>query len=93
MAYLDGYNIGGVKMEQLLFLEAIKNRFKIKFFYNHSFIELDPYMVSDYNGELYVYGKISSSNIVQKFEINQISELNILKGKKFSPIIPIMNYS
>jgi len=85
--------IGAYKMKSEIFSAAINKRNKIRFLYGMNEIILDPYFISkEKNGKKIIYGRISSSSEIRKFEYERISNIKILNGIKFSPIIPIITY-
>ncbi len=79
-------------MKSEIFAFAIKNRNKVKFLYGMNEIMLDPYFISmERNGRKVIYGRTYNSSEVKKFEYKKISNIKVLDGFRFSPIIPILS--
>ncbi len=75
-----------------IFITAIKERLEVKFLYNLRTILIHPYYISkDKYGQKVVYGKLSDSYVIDKFEFKYMANIKILDDKKFSPIIPIIS--
>ncbi len=78
-------------MKTEIFSSAIYNRNKIRFLYGLNEILLDPYYISrEKDGRKVIYGRMFNSHEIRKFEYYRISNIKILKNKRFSPIIPIL---
>jgi len=79
------------KKKSDIFLKAINERNEIKFLYNLNEINIHPYYISkNKNGRKVLYGRLSNSQIIEKFEFKYMANIKILYDKKFSPIIPII---
>jgi len=82
----------GVNMKTEIFSLAIYNRNKVSFLYGLNEVLLDPYYISrEKNGKKVIYGRAFNSSEVKKFEYKKIANIKIIKGTKFSPIIPILS--
>lgn len=78
------------KMKTEIFSKAIYYRNMIKFLYFLSETVIEPYFIScEKSGKKFLYGRIPSSNQVKRFEFSAITNIKILKDKRFSPVIPI----
>jgi hypothetical protein len=78
-------------MKSEIFTNAISNRNTVKFLYSLSEVTIDPYFISqNRSGKKYIYGKTYSSSEIKKFEFDKIVNIKVLKGKRFSPVIPII---
>ena len=74
-----------------IFITAIKERLEVKFLYNLRTIFIHPYYISkDKYGQKVLYGRLSGTQVIDKFEFKYMANIKILDNKKFSPIIPIM---
>jgi hypothetical protein len=79
-------------MKTEIFSSAIINRNKIRFLYGLSEVVMEPYYITrEKTGKKVIYGRAYSSNEIKKFEYNKISNIKIIKGTRFSPIIPIIS--
>lgn len=78
-------------MKTEIFMNAINNRFKVRFLYNHNEVLIDPYIVT-FNklGRKVIYGKLNSTNQIKCFEFDKIFNIKTIDKFRFSPIIPIM---
>lgn len=75
-----------------IFISAINGRYEVQFLYNLTPILFHPYYISKNNmGKKVLYGRVSNSSSIEKFEFKYMANIKILKNKKFSPIIPIMS--
>ena len=78
-------------MKSEIFTSAINRRNRIRFIYGTEEILIEPYYLSkERNGKKVIYGRMCNTNEIKKFEYNKIANIKILKGNKFSPIIPII---
>jgi hypothetical protein len=78
-------------MKTQIFSNAIYNRDRIKFLYELREVIIEPYYISqEKTGNKVIYGRANNSNEIRKFEYKRMSNIKILKGNKFSPIIPII---
>lgn len=79
-------------MKTEIFSYAIHNRNQIRFLYGLNEILMEPYYISrEKSGKKYIYGRISGSNEVKRFDYNSIVNIKVLNRVKFSPIIPIIS--
>lgn len=79
-------------MKTELFTEAILNRNQVKFLYLMNEVTIHPYYISrERNGRKVIYGRMSNSSEIKKFELGRIVNLKVLNRIKFSPIIPLMS--
>jgi hypothetical protein len=77
-------------MKSQIFTSAIYNRNKIKFLYGLREVILEPYYITiERSGKKVIYGRLNNSHEVHKFEFNRIANIKVIKGIRFSPIIPI----
>ena len=71
---------------------AINNRNQVKFLYLMNEVVLHPYYIGkEGSGKKVIYGRMSNTASIKKFEIGRIANLKILNKEKFSPIIPLMS--
>jgi hypothetical protein len=78
-------------MKSEIFNSAIIERHRIKFLYNLSSIELEPYFLAqNKKGRKVIYGRVNNSSNIQMFEFNKIFNIKVIENSKFSPIIPIL---
>lgn len=78
-------------MKSKIFLEAIKSRNKIRFYYGLLQWFVEPYLISKTkNGNKVLYAKVCGTNEVRKFDFNKISNIKVYNEYKFSPVIPII---
>ncbi|GMU85864.1 MAG: hypothetical protein AMXMBFR48_11060 [Ignavibacteriales bacterium] len=76
-------------MKSLIFLEAIDKRRKVTFLYDYTLVEIEPYFLAmDRFGHKVVYGKVSGTLTVRKFEFIKISNLRVLM-QGFAPALPL----
>lgn len=84
-ALLD-YLIEGIPMKTQIFSNAITNRNQIKFLYGFDEVVLDPYYITRDNlGKKFIYGRVSNSCEIKKFEYCLIANIKVFNNKKFSP--------
>ncbi len=78
-------------MKSDIFLKAIRNRCYLRFLYGLDVICMEPYYIS-YNkeGKKVIYGKLSSTNEIKRFDFGKISNIKLISTKRFSPVIPII---
>ncbi|MBV6511175.1 MAG: hypothetical protein HRU80_06105 [Ignavibacteriales bacterium] len=76
-------------MKSMIFSEAIEKRRKVNFFYDDLLIEIEPYFLAmDKFGHKVVYGKVTGTDAVRKFEFFKISNLRVLL-QGFAPALPL----
>lgn len=74
-----------------IFKKAIVTRSKLQFLYNLNQFSIEPYYIGiEKNGRKVIYGKLSNSSEIKKFDYKRIANIKVLKAKKFSPVIPII---
>jgi hypothetical protein len=79
-------------MKTEIFSYAIHNRNQIRFLYGLNEILMEPYYISrEKSGKKFIYGRISGSNEVKRFNYENIVNIKVLSRVKFSPIIPIIS--
>ena len=79
-------------MKSEIFSSAINSRNTIRFLYGLNEVILEPYYITrEKTGKKVIYGKTYNSNEIRKFEYNRISNIRIIKGTRFSPVIPIIS--
>jgi hypothetical protein len=77
-------------MKSEIFSKAIHFRNMIRFFYFLDEVIIEPYLIScAKTGKKYLYGRLPSSNQVKRFEFSAITNIRVLRDRKFSPVIPI----
>lgn len=78
-------------MKTEIFNEAIKNRNRLKFLYELDEFQIEPYYIMiEKSGNKVVFGKVSNSSEIKKFDYYKIANIKVLDKQKFSPIIPII---
>jgi len=88
---LDGLIRRRYKMKTEIFKEAIRNRNGLRFLYGLDEFQIEPYYIMiEKSGNKVVYGKVSNSSEVKKFDYCRIANIKVLEKRKFSPIIPII---
>lgn len=76
-------------MKSIIFSEAIDKRRKVTFLYDDILMEIEPYFLAmDKFGHKVVYGKVSGTDAVRKFEFFKISNLRVLM-QGFAPALPL----
>ena len=79
-------------MKSEIFSSAIDNRNEVRFLYLMNEIVLHPYYITKgKNGKKVIYGRMSNSSAIKKFELGRIANLKVFDKIKFSPIIPLMS--
>jgi hypothetical protein len=79
-------------MKSEIFSSAINNRNEVKFLYFMDEVVLHPYYISrEKNGKKVIYGRMSNSSSIKKFELGKIANLKVSEKVRFSPIIPLMS--
>lgn len=74
-----------------IFKRAILTRSKLQFLYELNQFSIEPYYIAiEKNGRKVIYGKLSNSSEIRKFDYKKIANIRVLKTKKFSPVIPII---
>ena len=74
-----------------IFKRAILTRSKLQFLYELNQFSIEPYYIAiEKNGRKVIYGKLSNSSEIRKFDYKKIANIRVLKTKKFSPLIPII---
>jgi hypothetical protein len=77
-------------MKTDIFIQAIRNRNNLQFLYGLQEVTLEPYYISrNPAGKKVIYGRVSNTNEVRKFEYNKIANIRIIHSFRFSPRIPI----
>ncbi len=78
-------------MKSKIFKEAIITRSRLQFLYDLKQISIEPYYIGiERNGSKVIYGKLSNSSEIKKFDFKRIANIRVLRSGKFSPIIPII---
>jgi len=79
-------------MKSEIFSFAISHRNQLRFHYGFLEVILDPYYISrEKTGKKVIYGRISNSSEIKKFEYDKIVNIRVLQNKRFSPVIPIIS--
>ncbi len=77
-------------MKSNIFINAIVNRNSIRFLYGLNEITVDPYFVlANGEGKKVLYGKCPGTNEIKKYEYSKISNIKVLAGNRFTPILPL----
>lgn len=78
-------------MKTEIFKSAIKNRNHVRFLYGLNEILIEPYYITvERNGSKVIYGKVSQSSEIKKFNYSKIANIKVINTKRFSPVIPII---
>lgn len=77
-------------MKSKIFLDAIKSRNKIRFYYGLLQWYVEPYLISRTSKGKVLYAKVCGTNEVRKFDFKKISNIKVYNKYKFSPVIPII---
>lgn len=78
-------------MKTEIFKSAIKNRNRLRFLYGLNEIFIEPYYIKvEKSGTKVIYGKVSNSSEVKKFNYSKIANIKVMDKKRFSPVIPII---
>lgn len=79
-------------MKTQIFSDAITNRNQIKFLYGFNEVVLEPYYITrDRTGKKVIYGRVTNSCEVKKFEYSFIANIRVYQNKHFSPRISIIS--
>jgi hypothetical protein len=79
-------------MKSEIFSFAINHRNQLRFHYGFSEVILEPYYISrEKSGKKVIYGRVSNSSEIKKFDYDKIVNIRVLQHKRFSPVIPIMS--
>jgi hypothetical protein len=79
-------------MKTQIFSEAISKRNQIKFLYGLDEVLLEPYYIAkDKFGKKVLYGRVTNSSEIKKFEYCLIANIKVFGNKKFSPRIQMMS--
>ena len=79
-------------MKTEIFSFAISNRNRVRFLYALNEFIIEPYYISrEKSGKKVIYGRLSSTSEIKKFDYDKIVNIRILKNKRFSPVIPIIS--
>ena len=79
-------------MKTQIFSEAISKRNQIKFLYGLDEVVLEPYYITrDKLGKKVLYGRVTNSSEIKKFEYGLIANIKVFSNKKFSPRIQMMS--
>ena len=81
-------------MKTDIFIQAIRNRNNLQFLYGLQEVNLEPYYISKNTfGRKVIYGRVSSTNQIKKFEYCKIANIRIVHSFRFSPLIPINSFA
>jgi len=79
-------------MKTQIFSEAINKRNQIRFLYGFDEVLLEPYYIAkDKLGKKVLYGRITNSSEIKKFEYSLIANIKVFSNKRFSPRIQMMS--
>lgn len=77
-------------MKTEIFSKAILTRRKVRFYYGVDEQIIEPYIITkEFDGRKVIYGKLSSSHQIKRFEYGKISNIKVLKSNPFAPDLPI----
>ncbi len=73
-----------------IFHEAIKNKIKVRFYYNLNEQIMEPYFIFvEEDGTKVLYGKSNNGKKkIMKFDFKKIANIRLLPNEHFTPIIP-----
>lgn len=78
-------------MKTEIFLNAIRERKRLKFSYGFSEITFEPYyLATNKFGKKVVFGRVNRTNEVKMLEFEKIYAISVLELPKFSPLIPLL---
>jgi len=81
-------------MKTDIFKRAIRKRNNLRFLYGLEEINLEPYYIAKNRiGKKVIYGRLSNTNVVRKFEYDRIANIRIIESIRFSPRIPINSFA
>ena len=79
-------------MKTQIFSEAINKRNQIRFLYGFDEVLLEPYYIAkDKLGKKVLYGRVTNSSEIKKFEYSLIANIKVFSNKRFSPRIQMMS--
>jgi len=79
-------------MKTQIFSEAISKRNQIKFLYGFDEVVLEPYYITkDKVGKKVIYGRVSNSSEIKKFEYSLIANIKVFNDSRFSPRINMIS--
>lgn len=79
-------------MKTQIFSEAISKRNQIKFLYRLDEVLLEPYYIAkDKLGKKVLYGRVTNSSEIKKFDYCLIANIKVFSNKRFSPRIQVMS--
>jgi hypothetical protein len=79
-------------MKTQIFSEAINKRNQIRFLYGFDEVLLEPYYIAkDKLGKKVLYGRVTKSSEIKKFEYSLIANIKVFSNKRFSPRIQMMS--
>jgi hypothetical protein len=79
-------------MKTQIFSKAISKRNQIKFLYGFDEVVLEPYYIAkDKLGKKVLYGRVTNSFEIKKFEYSLIANIKVFSNKRFSPRIQMMS--
>jgi len=81
-------------MKTEIFIQAIRKRNNLRFLYGLQEINLEPYYITKNRlGKKIIYGRLSNTNEIRKFEYDKIANIRIIESYRFSPRIPINSFA
>jgi len=79
-------------MKTQIFSEAISKRNQIKFLYGLDEVVLEPYYITrDKRGKKVIYGRVTNSSEIKKFEYGLIANIKVFSNRRFSPRINVIS--
>jgi hypothetical protein len=79
-------------MKTKIFSDAIIKRNQIKFLYGFDEVVLEPYYITrDKLGKKVIYGRVTNSCEIKKFEYSLIANIKVFSERRFSPRISMIS--
>ena len=79
-------------MKTKIFSDAIIKRNQIRFLYGFDEVVLEPYYITrDKLGKKFIYGRVSNSCEIKKFEYSLIANIKVFSERRFSPRISMIS--
>lgn len=79
-------------MKTKIFADAISKRNQIKFLYGFDEVVLEPYYITkDKSGKKVIYGRVTNSCEVKKFEYSLIANIKVINDRRFSPRVSMVS--
>lgn len=79
-------------MKTKIFSDAIIKRNQIQFLYGFDEVILEPYYITrDKLGKKVIYGRVTNSCEIKKFEYSLIANIKVFSERRFSPRISMIS--